>query len=155
MSDSLFSEKLCGKGIYCLIFQNSPSCVAVGSLGEITFNSGWHIYVGSALGPGGLKRAVRHSGINRRKCGSLRWHVDYISASPDFSLKFIVAANTSERRECEVAGNIGGDCVINFGCSDCRCGSHLFYREESPLSEVHEAFERAGLIPFTVAIQSE
>jgi Uri superfamily endonuclease len=145
----MVSETLCGKGIYSLLFKNSPSCVAVGSLGEVTFNSGWHIYVGSALGPGGLKRALRHAVINRDKCGNLRWHVDYISASPDFSLEFIVAAKNSERRECEVAGNIGGISIRNFGCSDCGCGSHLFCREVCPLHEVYGAFIAAGLVPFT------
>lgn len=145
----MVSETLSGKGIYCLLFKNSHSRIAVGGLGEITFNSGWHIYVGSALGPGGLKRALRHAGINREKCGNLRWHVDYISASPDFSLEFIVAAKTSERRECEVAENIGGIGVRNFGCSDCGCGSHLFYREVCPLHEVYRAFLAAGLMPFT------
>jgi len=145
-------ERLCGKGVYCLIFRNSSCRTDAGGLGGITFNSGWHIYVGSALGSGGLKRALRHAGINRKKSGNLRWHVDYISASPYFSLEFIVAANTHERLECEVAENIGGAGIRNFGCSDCGCVSHLFYRDVCPLSEINYAFKKAGLIPFTVEI---
>lgn len=48
------------KGVYCLVFHNPACTVRIGALGEIAFRKGWHIYVGSALGSGGLKRLGRH-----------------------------------------------------------------------------------------------
>ncbi|MCO5380896.1 MAG: hypothetical protein NHB15_01145 [Methanosarcina barkeri] len=44
-----FSEK----GIYCLIFENQECNLKIGKKGEFSFLAGFHIYVGSALGPGG------------------------------------------------------------------------------------------------------
>ena len=42
-----FSEK----GIYCLIFENQDCKFEIGKKGEFSFPPGFHIYVGSALGP--------------------------------------------------------------------------------------------------------
>jgi len=51
-----FSEK----GVYCLIFENQDCKFEVGKKGEFSFASGFHIYVGSALGSGSLKRVKKH-----------------------------------------------------------------------------------------------
>ncbi len=51
-----FSEK----GVYCLIFENRACKFEIGKKGEFSFPAGFHLYVGSALGSGGLKRVKRH-----------------------------------------------------------------------------------------------
>jgi len=109
------------KGIYCLVFEN-PSCtVRVGALGEIAFRRGWHIYVGSALGSGGLARLERHVALSRNKDRRPKWHVDYLSASQSFCLRSSVSAMTEERLECRLAAALGGENIPGFGCSDCDC----------------------------------
>jgi Uri superfamily endonuclease len=142
-----YSEKniFPGKGVYCLIFENRYCKIDVGKKGEFSFYPGFHIYVGSALGPGGLKRMKRHINLSRNRDRSPKWHVDYLHLNPAFRLVSAVYAFTSARLECALASRIGGDSVSGFGCTDCTCSSHLFYRTKKPLLEINEAFEALGL----------
>src|SRR5512136_501848 len=106
------------KGIYCLVFKN-PSCKArIGALGEIAFRKGWHIYVGSALGSGGLVRLERHIALSRSRDKHPKWHVDWLSVNPFFSLHSALYSPTEERLECRLAAAIGGESIYGFGCSD-------------------------------------
>ena len=142
------------KGIYCLVF-NNPSCtVRVGALGEIAFLPGWHIYVGSALGSGGLARLERHIALSRNKDRRPKWHVDYLSASQCFSLRYTLHALTEERLECRLATALGGENIPGFGCSDCDCRSHLFYRPRNPVRETETAFRSLGLAPCTKTLMN-
>jgi Uri superfamily endonuclease len=142
------------KGIYCLVFEN-PSCsVRVGALGEIAFRRGWHIYVGSALGSGGLARLDRHIALSRNKDRLPQWHVDYLSASRFFCLHAGVSAITEERLECRLAAALGGENVPGFGCSDCECPSHLFYRRRNPVRETEAVFRSLGLIGCTQTLMN-
>jgi len=138
------------KGIYCLIFENENCKLEIGKKGEFSFPAGFYIYVGSALGPGGLKRVTRHSNLSRNRDRKPRWHVDYLHLNPSFRLVSAVYALTSERLECTLASKLGGDSVSGFGCTDCTCSSHLFYRKKSPLPEIAEAFESLRLSSFTL-----
>ena len=97
------------KGIYCLVFSNPACTVRVGALGEIAFRRGWHIYVGSALGSGGLARLERHIALSRNKDKRPKWHVDYLSESQPFSLRYTLHAVTEERLECRLAEALGGE----------------------------------------------
>jgi Uri superfamily endonuclease len=139
------------KGIYCLVFE-SKDCTfdEIGKKGKFIFLAGFYIYVGSALGPGGLKRVARHINLSRNKDRKPRWHVDYLHLNPSFRLAAAVYALTSERLECTLASKIGGDLVFGFGCTDCTCSSHLFYRKKSPISEITEAFESLKLSSVTL-----
>jgi Uri superfamily endonuclease len=142
------------KGIYCLVFHN-PACTAgIGAMGEIAFRKGWHIYVGSALGPGGLKRLERHIALHEKKDKRPKWHVDYLLTNDNFPLRYAVSAATSLRLECLLASAIGGENVPGFGCSDCTCTSHLFYRESDPLPEVRKVFRCLRLFPVTKTIKN-
>lgn len=147
LEENNHSEKdiFSGKGVYCLIFENRACKFEVGKKGEFFFHAGFHIYVGSALGPGGLKRVKRHINLSRNKDRNPKWHVDYLHLSPAFRLVSAVYAFTSSQLECALASRIGGNFVSGFGCTDCMCSSHLFYRNKSPLLEVIETFEVLGL----------
>jgi Uri superfamily endonuclease len=140
------------KGIYCLVFRNTSCTLRVGALGTIAFQRGWHIYVGSALGSGGLARLERHTALSRNKDKRPKWHVDYLSGSRSFLLRYTVSALTMERLECRLAAALGGENVPGFGCSDCDCTSHLFFRRRSPVREVANAFRKTGLVPVTATI---
>jgi len=138
------------KGVYCLIFENHKCALPVGKKGEFSFEKGYHIYVGSALGPGGLKRMQRHIRFSRDKDKNPKWHVDYLHLGPAFRLVSAVCAATPERLECRLAGAVGGSCVPGFGCTDCACRSHLFFRGKYPLSDIFEAFVGLKLLPFVL-----
>jgi Uri superfamily endonuclease len=133
------------KGIYCLVFSNPACTVRVGALGKIAFGRGWHIYVGSALGSGGLARLERHIALSRTRDKRPKWHVDYLSESEPFRLRYTLHAVTEERLECQLAEALGGETVPAFGCSDCDCPSHLFYRRSNPVDEIEGAFRTLGL----------
>ncbi|AKB30248.1 Endonuclease III [Methanosarcina siciliae T4/M] len=132
-----FSEK----GVYCLVFENRDCVIEVGKKGNFSFSEGFHIYTGSALGPGGMKRVKRHIDLSSKRDKNPRWHVDYLHLTPSFKLEWAICAATSARLECELARRLGGDSVQGFGCTDCACKSHLFYRKKNPLSEIKGVFE--------------
>lgn len=136
------------KGIYCLILACAGPCtVKIGALGPTEFQKGWYLYAGSALGSGGLSRVSRHIRFFRERYRKPKWHIDYLMATDEITLSGVICAKTEERLECTLAKNIGGVCTADFGCSDCSCASHLFYRKDSPETEVVRAFERTGLVP--------
>jgi Uri superfamily endonuclease len=142
------------KGIYCLVFRNPACTVLVGTLGEIAFRHGWHIYVGSALGSGGLARMERHIDLAQKNDRHPKWHVDYLLTSDHFHLRYAVAAATTKPLECDLARAIGGRSIPGFGCSDCDCTSHLFFREKQPVKEVEEAFRSLELAACTKTLMN-
>jgi Uri superfamily endonuclease len=136
------------KGVYCLVLQTPVCEVEVGRLGPVRFRAGYHIYVGSALGAGGLEARVgRHVRRAATHEGRPHWHIDRLLLSPDVALLGAVFAATEEDMESLIAAAIGGESVPGFGCTDCSCLSHLFFRTEEPFTEIEEAFRRAGLVP--------
>jgi len=142
------------KGIYCLVFKNPGCAIRIGALGDLVFQDGWHIYVGSALGSGGLQRLRRHISLAHFHDRRPKWHVDYLLTNPDFSLRYAIYAVTANRLECELARQLNNGCIPKFGCSDCSCTSHLFYREHSQLEEILAAFRHFMLEPVTKTIMS-
>jgi len=142
------------KGIYCLLFSNGPCTVNVGALGPIMFRKGFHVYVGSALGPGGLARVARHI-----RCASVglekpRWHIDYLLISDAFILESVYCFHTEERLECRLASLIPGRPVPGFGCSDCHCTSHLFSFARHPFNEITKASVILGLSAHSKTIKT-
>lgn len=134
------------KGIYCLILACAEPCtVRIGALGPTEFRKGWYLYAGSALGSGGLSRVTRHIRFFQEQYRKPKWHIDYLMAAGEVTLTSVICAKTEERLECLLAKNIGGDRVEKFGCSDCSCDSHLFYRKDSPKAEIIRAFEKTGV----------
>lgn len=134
-------------GVYCLVFANTKAELEVGSLGRVVFRPGFHCYVGSAHGPGGLGRVERHRRLGRDHDRSAHWHVDRLLLDPRFRLVATVTAATGEDRECALARQIGGEHVDGFGATDCRCGSHLAARAQDPVEEVAAAFRALDLDP--------
>jgi Uri superfamily endonuclease len=142
------------KGIYCLVFKNPGCTVQVGALCEMAFRPGWHCYVGSALGSGGLKRIERHISLAALRDKRPKWHVDYLLTSPLFLLVYAVYAVTDEHLECMLARQLQEGGVLKFGSSDCDCRSHLFYRHYDPQYEIVSSFRHLKLIPTTKTIMN-
>jgi len=133
------------KGIYCLVVHlDSPKSIRIGALGSKDFLAGYYLYVGSALG--GLSRLDRHFRFSKEHYTRPKWHIDYL----DFEAPILYAyyAETESRLECSLAAAIGGDSVNGFGCSDCSCVSHLFYRTSDPSKEIVKAFLSLGLTAY-------
>ena len=132
------------KGIYCLVLRlTTLNKIRIGALGELDFEPGYYLYVGSALGSGGLSRVKRHLCFSQEKYMKPKWHIDYLDSIAPIVATF--CAETDKRLECALAHAIGGKSVFGFGCSDCDCKSHLFYRENEPFKEIESAFSSLGL----------
>ncbi len=132
-------------GIYTLVLHlNPPQEIAVGSLGRLSFAAGLYSYTGSARGPGGLKRVDRHLQIMQGIRSTRRWHIDYLL--PHTRLQEVIVTRTSSNLECRIASRIGEQLmpVQGFGCTDCRCISHLHYSLD--LQEMLDAVRRAHLL---------
>jgi len=114
------------KGVYQLHLRlDKPKRIRVGKLGVFTFPAGRYIYTGSAMN-GLIGRLRRH--LKKRK--KLHWHIDYLLRHAKIETIFVL--ETGERVECQLNSltlSLPNAKVIvkGFGCSDCRCPSHLVY----------------------------
>ncbi len=116
------------RGTYALLLEiEQEAVVTVGRLGTFRFPAGYYVYVGSALGSGGLRARLARHGRQDKK---LRWHIDYVLMHARI---VDIKVNTSgPERECAWAGtllHIPGARVVapRLGSSDCACPSHLIY----------------------------
>ena len=104
----------------------------VGRLGEYRFPAGDYIYLGSALGPGGLQARL---GRHLRGDGRYHWHIDWLRA-----ISVVIGCyylETNSRLECLWSQELinypkAGVPVPRFGASDCRssekpCAAHLVW----------------------------
>jgi len=114
------------KGVYQLHLRlDKPKRIRVGKLGVFTFPAGRYIYTGSAMN--GLDGRLRRHLKKRKK---LHWHIDYLLRHSRIERIFVL--ETDERVECQLNSltlSLPNAKVVvkGFGCSDCRCPSHLVY----------------------------
>ena len=112
------------RGTYVLLLDFfSPADLKVGSLGILHFDPGRYCYVGSAMG--GLdQRLSRHL----RKQKTIRWHIDNLTIAADRVEAWESYPEYIE--ECMLAHLAEENGMVpvhpGFGCSDCRCRTHLF-----------------------------
>ena len=120
------------KGAYCLCIKiREDITVEVGALGNITFPKGEYVYVGSALNS--LEpRIERHMLTSTGDHKVTHWHIDYLLREPSVTIHIVYVIETDEKLECSIAEKVAekGQPVRGFGCSDCRCVSHLYMVEE-------------------------
>ena len=124
-------------GTYALVlFIEEPVEISVGKLGAQQFLPGYYVYLGSALGPGGLRARVgRH--LHPRTSSKLHWHIDYIlKKSAIVEIWWGVGDNRQECSWAEILGKAGLVFPLDFGSSDCNCDGHLVaFRTTSALGE--------------------
>jgi len=124
------------KGSYILvIFLKANSIIKIGSLGRISFPNGYYLYVGSGMGNFGsttlINRIKRHLLNSDQK--KLHWHIDYLLKNTNSIITQLYLIPSLKYLECIIAqelGEISEDKIKNFGSSDCKCKSHLFYFKE-------------------------
>ncbi|MHA1585663.1 MAG: GIY-YIG nuclease family protein [Promethearchaeota archaeon] len=120
-------------GTYVLVINvKHKTEISIGKLGIVHFKPGYYIYIGSALRGQLFNRVLRH--IKPPYMKKMHWHIDYLLKSLNARIEKIFLLHSEERTECEIASNfrsisIGN--IPNFGSSDCKCSSHLFYFGET------------------------
>jgi Uri superfamily endonuclease len=131
------------KGSYILVIElKEDKTIQVGKLGRIHFKKGFYAYVGSALN--GLEQRINR---HLRKIKKKHWHIDYFL---DFAEIIDVFYKENEaKEECKIAKMLEKQLVSipGFGCSDCRCRSHLFFGSQT---EIVEIVNRLGMTIYSI-----
>ena len=130
------------KGSYILLLELPHNTkISVGKIGEIDFKKGLYTYIGSALN--GIEgRLARHLRKNKK----FFWHIDYLLKYANIVDIYYKLGHTKE--ECRFAININKEFngIPNFGSSDCKCKSHLFYSDE--YSTLLDIISKLGMMKF-------
>jgi len=121
------------KGSYLLILESSSHAViTIGKKGCLTLHPGFYVYIGSALGPGGLRaRVSRHSDRDKKQ----HWHIDYLR--PYLQLSAVCYCACSERLEDAWSQQVGAwpEAEVpmkGFGATDRLMSTHLYYFNKRP-----------------------
>jgi len=134
------------RGRYLRVMRiDRPKREAIGSLGEIRFEPGYYVDVGSAM-QNLTARVARHL----RQRNTRPWHVDHLRRHADEVVPLPI--RSPERRECRLAGAFGpllAPVVPGFGSSDCRCGTDLFRSRDHPFGSraFHDLLPRFRMRP--------
>ncbi len=120
------------QGTYILILHSEvQESVQIGRWQEIKLKQGTYFYVGSAFGSGGVRaRVLRHC----RQTKSNHWHIDYLRARLNpVGAWYSHDPIRHEHRWAQLLHQWPDTTAIpGFGCSDCRCYSHLFHTTTTP-----------------------
>lgn len=126
----LIEEEMADRGAYLSIFEvDGFREIDIGALGRVQLRPGFYVYAGS-----GRKNLTARINRHLRRRKVLHWHVDYLREVSESVLNLPI--RTADDIECDLAASmkeIANDIISNFGCSDCRCDSHLFYFSSDPL----------------------
>ncbi len=123
-------------GTYVLLLSSrSTDLIQIGKLGALQLQSGFYVYVGSALGPGGIHaRLAHHLKPSRRP----HWHIDYLRAHTRVDyIWYRLDTRRLEHVWAELISLAEGASVplVGFGSTDCGCESHLFLFRQRPSHE--------------------
>ncbi len=120
-------------GTYALVLVSTKAApVRVGKLGSLQIQPGLYVYIGSALGSGGLPARLAHhlAPSSRPRC-----HIDYLRAhvTPE-EVWYCLDHRPGEHWWAQRLGSLPGASVplAEFGSSDCACEAHLFFFRSRP-----------------------
>ena len=131
------------KGSYVLLIKlPEEQTITIGSLQAVRFHRGYYAYIGSAMG--GLKSRINHHLKSNKKP---RWHIDYLLDRA--FIKSIILCETKDKVECTIAQALSHqfDSIPGFGCSDCKCHSHLFFIPDDMKPEIMATLNSLGVTP--------
>ncbi|MDT7864584.1 MAG: GIY-YIG nuclease family protein [Thermoproteota archaeon] len=119
-----FNNILKLKGSYILIIKIKKKFkTKIGKIGDIDFKKGYYLYIGSSKKTY-KSRILRYLSKIKRK----HWHIDYLITNKNaIIIGFILLLNKNECDISKIFYNNKFKYVSKFGCSDCKCRSHLFY----------------------------
>ena len=110
------------KGVYVLLIHLDIMSDVQAGKRKFHLENGYYGYVGSALS--GLERRLARHMRSEKK---FHWHIDYLL--DEAKIVEIICSETAENKECALAQTLSRQLLFihGFGCSDCKCQSHLFY----------------------------
>lgn len=124
-------------GTYILVLSSTARIsLPVGRLEFLDVQPGYCLYVGSALGPGGLRSRVSH---HLQLSPSPHWHIDYLRKHlPVSEVWYTYNPSRIEHDWADAVNATDGATIplARFGASDCRCSAHLFHFEEKPTLDI-------------------
>ncbi len=133
------------KGVYVLLIRlEKNSKIKTGRLGFVNFRRGFYAYVGSGMNS--LEKRIERHLLRRKK---KHWHIDsFLGKGKVYK---VIYAESKVRKECEIAKKLSErfGSVRNFGSSDCRCRSHLFFSTKDFERDIRRAFTELGLKPMS------
>ncbi len=137
---NIFDALPVAKGAYVVWLEaNAHSRVTIGRLGTMQLQPGYYAYIGSAMGPGGIRARLRH---HLRIAVRPRWHVDYLRAACDVcELWYGVTEDKGEHRWVAAIADLPGAMLAmpGFGASDHPGATHLFRFDAVPSVEAFVA----------------
>ncbi len=127
-------------GTYALILScTSNACIQIRRLGTMQLQRGYYVYLGSALGPGGLRaRIAHHQKLSTRP----HWHIDYLRAHTRLrSVWLRYDGRRYEHAWARAMQKLKSATIplAGFGASDCSCPSHLYFFKDRPRQTNFEA----------------
>jgi Uri superfamily endonuclease len=130
-------------GVYALLIQvPKQETIRIGRLGPVSFGQGVHVYIGSALNS--LEgRVSRHFRTEKQK----HWHVDFLLGGTGVKLLEVASRRTRREIECTMSRAVQKRALSStrrFGCSDCKCDSHLHYVRT--LQRAYKVLAEAGFV---------
>ena len=140
-------------GTYALVLScTSNARIQVGRLGTMQLQRGYYVYLGSALGPGGLRARIAH---HQKLATRPHWHIDYLRAHTQLhSVWLDYDGRRHEHEWAHAMEKVNGGAIPHpgFGASDCGCPSHLYFFARCPAQISFRAeclFEAAAYQPLT------
>ena len=119
------------RGNYLILLKIPISTeIITGALGPRLYAPGWYVYAGSAR----INLSARINRHLRKIRKQKHWHLDYLTPQAE-TIKALPILSY-RNLECSLAAaleDLGGRAIPGFGCSDCRCKSHLFYFTDPPM----------------------
>jgi Uri superfamily endonuclease len=112
---------------------------SIGKLGPICFKKGNYFYVGSAE-KNFDSRIRRHISKKKKKF----WHIDHLLSCAQATIHKVCSGSKSECALSRFFLLNGFEYVRGFGCSDCKCVSHLFFTQDNN-AVIHGLLRKAGL----------
>lgn len=125
------------KGSYILIIKMKDDLsISIGKIGKEKFYKSYYVYIGSAV-TGLEKRIQRHLRDDKK----MHWHIDYLLKYANITDIFYKESTYKE--ECDIAKKLDKNLmsIKGFGCSDCKCESHLFYGSKEHIRRIINKLE--------------
>ncbi len=119
-------------GSYILLIKlKENKTIKIGKLGTLFFKKGFYVYIGSSMN--NLEKRIRRHLSKDKK---FHWHIDYLLEKAEI-LEVYLKENTI-KEECKIANmfNEKLENIPGFGCSDCKCDSHLFYASDKNIDNI-------------------
>jgi Uri superfamily endonuclease len=132
-------------GTYLLVLRAANNVSITIGKKQTTFHCipGYYYYIGSAFGPGGIAKRVKH---HMKVSEHPHWHIDYIRHHiPIVEIWYSTDPKHREHQWAEIFGSMYGISIpLNgFGASDCDCLTHLFYsRQKRSISKFRQTVRK-------------